>query len=44
VAGAAGLMAMKELTKEGYSTCLLEATGVAGGRIDTIKEIFLINL
>lgn len=37
-AGAAGLMAMKELLVAGYSVCLLEATPVAGGRILTIRE------
>lgn len=35
-AGAAGLMAMRALTKEGHNICMLEATGVAGGRIHTI--------
>ncbi|QEC67840.1 FAD-dependent oxidoreductase [Panacibacter ginsenosidivorans] len=37
-AGAAGLMAMRELIKSGYQVCILEATGIAGGRIHTIKE------
>ncbi|MEP6726348.1 MAG: NAD(P)/FAD-dependent oxidoreductase [Bacteroidota bacterium] len=37
-AGAAGLMAMKELLAAGYHVCLLEASVVAGGRIATIEE------
>lgn len=37
-AGAAGLMAMHELTNAGYSVCLLEATGSAGGRIAPIIQ------
>jgi monoamine oxidase len=37
-AGAAGLMAMRELAGSGHSICLLEAAPVAGGRICTIKE------
>ena len=37
-AGAAGLMAMHELLKEGFRVCLLEASGVAGGRVATLKE------
>src|SRR6187401_3494750 len=39
-AGAAGLLAMKDLTKAGYHVCMLEAAEVAGGRISTIKEGF----
>lgn len=39
-AGAAGLIAMKELTKAGCHVCMLEATAVAGGRISTLKEEF----
>lgn len=35
-AGAAGLIAMHDLTNAGYSVCLLEATGSAGGRIAPI--------
>ena len=37
-AGAAGLMAMKELTGAGYSVCCLEAAANAGGRIATIRK------
>jgi monoamine oxidase len=37
-AGAAGLMAMKELTEKGYSVCALEAAPAAGGRIATIHH------
>jgi monoamine oxidase len=37
-AGAAGLMAMKDLLNAGYRVCLLEATAMAGGRIATVKE------
>ena len=37
-AGAAGLMAMKDLLQAGYSICLLEAGTAAGGRIATVKE------
>ena len=37
-AGAAGLMAMKDLLEAGYHVCLLEAAAAAGGRIATIKE------
>ena len=37
-AGAAGLMAMKDLLAAGYSVCLLEATAKPGGRIATILE------
>jgi len=37
-AGAAGLIAMKDLQAAGYHVCLLEASPVAGGRIATIKE------
>jgi len=39
-AGAAGLSAMRELAETGYHVCLLEAAGIAGGRITTIKEGF----
>jgi monoamine oxidase len=39
-AGAAGLLAMKDLAKAGYHVCMLEAAEVAGGRISTIKEGF----
>ena len=39
-AGAAGLSAMRDLAKEGYHVCMLEAAGTAGGRIFTIKEGF----
>jgi len=39
-AGAAGLLAMRDLTIEGYHVCMLEAAGIAGGRITTIKEGF----
>src|SRR5688572_6102190 len=37
-AGAAGLMAMKELIRSGSTVCLLEAASKPGGRIATIKE------
>jgi monoamine oxidase len=37
-AGAAGLMAAKELSEAGYTVCLLEAAATAGGRICTLKE------
>jgi monoamine oxidase len=37
-AGAAGLMAMKELVQAGYSVCLLEAAATAGGRIATLAQ------
>jgi len=37
-AGAAGLLAMKDLLAAGYSVCMLEAAAVAGGRIATINE------
>ncbi len=37
-AGAAGLIAMKELLHAGYHVCLLEAAPVAGGRIATVRE------
>lgn len=37
-AGAAGLIAMKDLLAAGYQVCLLEASPIAGGRIATIKE------
>ena len=39
-AGAAGLLAMRDLAKAGYHVCMLEATGIAGGRISNIKENF----
>ncbi|HEV8270031.1 MAG TPA: NAD(P)/FAD-dependent oxidoreductase [Chitinophagaceae bacterium] len=39
-AGAAGLLAMRELAEAGYHVCMLEAADVAGGRISTIKEGF----
>lgn len=39
-AGAAGLIAMKELTKAGYQVCMLEAAANAGGRISTIEKEF----
>jgi monoamine oxidase len=39
-AGAAGLLAMRELAEAGYHVCLLEAAEIAGGRISTIKEGF----
>ena len=39
-AGAAGLLAMRDLAKEGYHVCMLEAAGTAGGRISTFKEDF----
>jgi len=39
-AGAAGLSAMRDLAKAGYHVCMLEAAGIAGGRICTIKEGF----
>jgi len=37
-AGAAGLLAMKDLLAAGYSVCMLEAAAAAGGRIATINE------
>ena len=37
-AGAAGLIAMLDLLKEGYRVCMLEAADKAGGRISTVKE------
>jgi monoamine oxidase len=37
-AGACGLMAMNELVQAGYKVLTLEANGVAGGRIATIKK------
>src|SRR5215510_803753 len=37
-AGAAGLMAMKEVVEAGYHVCMLEALSIAGGRIATIRE------
>ncbi len=37
-AGAAGLMAMKELLADGYRVCMLEAAPNSGGRIMTLKE------
>ena len=39
-AGAAGLLAMRELAEAGYHICMLEAAEIAGGRITTIKEDF----
>ena len=39
-AGAAGLLAMRDLAKAGYHVCMLEAAEIAGGRISTIKEGF----
>ena len=39
-AGAAGLLATRDLAKAGYHVCILEAAGIAGGRIATIKENF----
>lgn len=39
-AGAAGLLAMRDLAKTGYHVCMLEAAGIAGGRISGIKEGF----
>ena len=39
-AGAAGLLAARDLAKAGYHVCILEAAGIAGGRISTIKENF----
>ena len=39
-AGAAGLLAMRDLAKGGYHVCMLEAAGTAGGRIATIYEGF----
>ena len=39
-AGAAGLLAMRDLAKAGYHVCMLEAAGTPGGRISTIKEDF----
>jgi monoamine oxidase len=37
-AGAAGLLAMKDLLAAGCRVCMLEAAAVAGGRIATINE------
>ena len=37
-AGAAGLMAMRDLLEAGCTVCLLEAADTAGGRIETITE------
>ena len=39
-AGAAGLSAVRDLAEAGYHVCILEAAGIAGGRIATIKEGF----
>jgi monoamine oxidase len=39
-AGAAGLLATRDLAKAGNHVCILEAAGSAGGRISTIKEGF----
>ena len=43
-AGAAGLLAMRNLAKAGYHVCMLEAAGISGGRISTIKEDFENNV
>ena len=37
-AGAAGLMAMRELLEAGHKVCILEAADIAGGRIVSIRE------
>ncbi len=37
-AGAAGLIAMKQLLEAGYAVCLLEAAAMAGGRMATVHE------
>ena len=37
-AGAAGLMAMRDLLEAGHTVCMLEASSIAGGRIATINE------
>jgi len=37
-AGAAGLMAMKELVEAGRTVCILEAAAIAGGRIVTLHR------
>src|SRR6187551_220628 len=39
-AGAAGLLAMRDLAKTGYHVCMIEAAETAGGRISTIKGDF----
>ena len=39
-AGAAGLMAAKELGADGQNVCIVEAADKAGGRINTIKSGF----
>jgi len=39
-AGAAGLLAMRELAEAGHHVCMLEAAAFAGGRISPIKEGF----
>ena len=39
-AGAAGLLATRDLARAGYQVCVLEAAGIAGGRISTVKEGF----
>lgn len=41
-AGASGLMAMSRLLESGYSVCMLEANGQAGGRISTLNKSFTI--
>ena len=37
-AGAAGLMAMRDLTEAGLTVCLIEATSAIGGRISTLNH------
>jgi len=37
-AGAAGLIAMRNLSDAGKTVCMLEAAGIAGGRIVTIRD------
>jgi len=43
-AGAAGLLSMKILAEAGYHVCMLEAAGIAGGRIATMKNGFENNV